>query len=111
MNLRNFQLSANTVVTASARTRPRRPAASRALAESLGVGAAGGAMGAGRNRRRCVRKALILLVIIVSARSGVNDSRSHPHHPPFNPPAPTTTRRNYCRLEKWEGFPRGVLPC
>lgn len=111
MSLREYEVSANTVVTADVALALVGPGGRPVGAEPLGGGAAGGAMGVGRNRPQCVSKSLILLAIIVSTRSGVNDSRSHPHHPPFNPPTPAATWRNYCRLEKWEGFPRGVLPC
>lgn len=111
MSLREYEVSANTVVTASAPLSAEPAGGASGLAESLGAGAAGRSVGGGRNRAECVRKSLILIWIIVYARSGVNDSRSQPHHPPFNPPTPAATRRNYCRLEKWEWFPRGVLPC
>lgn len=111
MSLREYEVSANTVVTADVALALVGPGGRPVGAEPLGVGAAGGAMAVERNRRTRQYKSLIFNGFVVSRRSGANDSRSQPHHPPFNPPTPAATRRNYCRLEKWEGFPRGVLPC
>lgn len=111
MSLRVYEVSANTVATAGEPLLPMTPGGPPAGAEPLGAGSVGRPMAVERNRPARLGKSLILLGIIVLRRSGVNDGRSQPHHPPFNPPTPAATRRNYCRLEKWEGFPGGVLPC